>query len=68
GVAPGYMAGSNDWFEQVAHVPAAWNRFIFYDGSLFHSAEVGDATKLSEDPTQGRLTLNGFMTCTRPAA
>lgn len=67
GVQPGYMTGSNDWFECIARVPAAYNRAIYYDGGLFHSADVGRPDRLSPDPTQGRLTLNSFFTCRRMA-
>lgn len=68
GWQPGYMAGSNAYFEMVAEVPAAWNRVIFYDGGLFHSAAVGDPLQLSADPARGRLTLNTFITCRKVAA
>ncbi|MBK6469953.1 MAG: hypothetical protein IPF94_04205 [Betaproteobacteria bacterium] len=68
GVQPGYMTGSNAWFERVAQVPAAWNRMVFYDGGLFHSADVDDPGLLSADQTRGRLTLNSFFTCRRQAA
>jgi hypothetical protein len=68
GVRPGYMAGSNAHFERVARVPAAWNRMIFYDGGLFHSADVDQPARLSADPAAGRLTLNSFFTCRRHAA
>jgi hypothetical protein len=64
GVEPGYMRGSNRNFERIASVPAAWNRLVCYDGSLFHSADV-DPTRLSDDPRTGRLTLNGFYICSR---
>ena len=67
GLQPGYMAGSNDWFEQVASVPAAWNRAIYYDGGIFHSADITHPAALSRDPARGRLTLNGFYTCRRAA-
>ena len=67
GLEPGYMAGSNAYFEQVAKLPAAWNRMIFYDGGQFHSAEVEKPALLSADPRRGRLTLNGFFTCQRSA-
>jgi hypothetical protein len=67
GLAAGYMGGSNAYFERVASVPAAWNRMIFYDGGLFHSADVGSAS-LDTDPSRGRLTLNGFYTCRRNAS
>jgi hypothetical protein len=68
GLEPGYMSGSNAYFERVAQVPAAWNRMIAYDGSLFHSADVDPSSGLSADPTRGRLTLNSFVTCRRAAA
>jgi Family of unknown function (DUF6445) len=64
GLQAGYMAGSNAYFERTAQLPAAWNRLIFYDGSLFHSADV-DPTRLHKHPLQGRLTLNSFITCRR---
>ena len=65
GVTPGYMQGSNDWFDRIAEVPAAYNRMICYDGGLFHSGDVGRAERLVDDPRTGRLTANGFFTCTR---
>jgi len=68
GLQPGYMGGDNAFFERVATVPAAWNRMIFYDGGLFHSADVGNPMRLSADPAAGRLTLNAFFTCRRHAA
>lgn len=68
GVQPGYMVAGNAHFEQVARVPAAYNRAIFYDGGIFHSADVDQPQRLSRDPRQGRLTLNGFYTCRRKAA
>ena len=67
GVQPGYMAGSNGYFERMAQVPAAWNRAIFYDGGLFHSADLEEPTRLSPDPARGRLTLNSFYTGRRSA-
>jgi hypothetical protein len=67
GIEPGYMAGSNPYFERVASVPAAWNRMIVYDGSLFHSADIERPERMSADPASGRLTLNGFFTCRRRA-
>jgi hypothetical protein len=67
GLQPGYMAGSNAYFERVARVPAAWNRMIVYDGSVFHSADVDSPALLHADPARGRLTLNGFFTCKRTA-
>jgi Family of unknown function (DUF6445) len=66
GLSAGYMAPGNPYFDHVARVPAAWNRLIAYDGSFFHSAAIDPDVPLPADPTRGRLTLNGFYTCSRP--
>jgi hypothetical protein len=52
----------------VLAVPAKWNRLIFYDGDVFHTSDIREAGKLSDDPDSGRLTLNGFFTCSRRAS
>jgi hypothetical protein len=67
GVTPGYLTESNHWFEKVASVPAAFNRLIVYSGTIFHSGDIAHPERLSDDPTQGRLTLNAFFTCRRRA-
>lgn len=67
GLQPGYMTQDNDWFERTARVDAAFNRAVFYDGSLFHSADVHEPQALSTDPRLGRLSINGFYTCKRQA-
>jgi Family of unknown function (DUF6445) len=67
GLEAGYLSGSNRYFEQVAQVPAAWNRMLFYNGGLFHSGDITAPARLSADPRTGRLTLNGFFTCRRAA-
>ncbi|MGZ5831447.1 MAG: DUF6445 family protein [Telluria sp.] len=66
GSPPGYMCASNPFFDLIATVPARWNRAIFYDGGLYHSAHITRPELLSSDPRKGRLTLNGFWRC-RPA-
>ena len=68
GIGSGYMTASNDWFEKVATVPARYNRIVFYEGTLFHSGEIAHPELLSRDPRVGRLSLNGFFTCTRSLA
>lgn len=65
---PGYMAEGNEWFDRIGRVDARWNRIIFYDGRLFHSGEIGSEQALCGEPMHGRLTLNGFYTCSRKAA
>lgn len=68
GLAPGYLCGSNAYFECVATIPARWNRLIFYDGSLLHSGDIASPELLNDDPASGRLTLNGFFTSRRNLA
>ncbi len=68
GIAPGYMRESNAYFERIGGVPARWNRLIFYDGSLLHSGDIPSADRLSDDPSIGRLTFNGFFVSRRHAA
>lgn len=67
GIAPGYMLEGNDWFEKTGSVPARYNRLIFYDGSLFHTGELATPSRYVNDPDAGRLTVNGFFTCSRAA-
>jgi hypothetical protein len=63
GCPPAYLTSSNDYFELIATVPAAWNRAIFYDGTIFHTGHLTVPQLLSDDPMRGRLTLNSFLTC-----
>ena len=63
GIEPGYMTESNAWFEKVATIEPRWNRLIFYNGMLFHAADIVTRDRLGDDPRCGRLTLNGFFTC-----
>lgn len=67
GIRPGYMTGSNDWFEKRCTIAPEWNRLIFYDGSLFHCADIAEPGLLQADPRRGRLTWTGFFTCRRRA-
>ena len=67
GAAPAYLTASNDYFELLATIPAAYNRAIFYDGSVFHSSHITRPELLSSDPATGRLTLNGFWICRKAA-
>lgn len=63
GSPPGYLCASNAYFDLIGTVPAAWNRAIFYDGSIHHSAHLEHPALLTSDPRAGRLTLNGFWQC-----
>ena len=59
--APAYPTKSNTFFEKMASVPAAFNRAIFYDGTIYHSGDIRHPELLSADPQQGRLTVNAFF-------
>lgn len=63
GISPGYPVADNGWFARVATVPARFNRLIIYDGMQFHAGQIDRPDLLDDDPTRGRLTLNGFFTC-----
>jgi hypothetical protein len=65
GMPRAYMRASNRYFHLTATVPAKFNRMIFYDGGEFHTGDIAAPEKLSANPAQGRLTINGFFTCTR---
>lgn len=58
---PAYLGASNEYFEQIGSIPAAYNRAIFYDGAIYHSGQIDAPELLDSDPTVGRLTLNGFF-------
>jgi len=58
---PGYMAGSDDFFEQIAHIEAVPDRLIMYHGSLLHSGVIPAGMNFSAHPQQGRLTANLFV-------
>ena len=57
----GYIAGSNDFFEQIGAVEAVPDRLIIYQGSLLHSGIIPADMNLSPDPRIGRLTANFFL-------
>lgn len=59
--APAYPTKTNAYFEKMAAVPAAFNRAIFYDGTIYHSGDIRHPELLSADPEQGRLTINAFF-------
>ena len=63
-----YVGDDTRYFERVHRVDAAFNRLIIYRGNALHSGDITDRTTLSEDPRQGRLTVNGFGRLASPAA
>ena len=61
GGPPRYMTESNEIAELLYTVPPRFNRFVFYSGDMPHSAAIAAPELLSDDPRQGRLTLNLFF-------
>jgi hypothetical protein len=59
--APAYPTRSNAYFEKMAAVRPAFNRAVFYDGSIYHSGDIHHPELLSADPEKGRLTVNAFF-------
>ena len=57
----GYIAGSDEFFEQIGAVEAVPDRLIIYQGSLLHSGIIPDDMTFSADPREGRLTANIFV-------
>ena len=57
----GYIAGSDEFFEQIGAVEAVPDRMIIYQGSLLHSGIIPKEMTLSADPREGRLTANLFV-------
>ncbi|MDQ1816745.1 DUF6445 family protein [Massilia sp. CCM 9210] len=61
GGGAGYLTASNAHFEQIGTIAARFNRAIFYDGEIFHAAQIEAPALLHSDPARGRLTMNGFF-------
>lgn len=64
----GYMAGDGPLFARTGGFDGRFNRLIAYRGDLLHSGDVPDDATFSDDPRQGRLTLNTFFTLRPPGA
>ena len=61
GAPPAYFNGLDGYFEKTCTIPAAWNRAIFYDATVFHSGQIDAPELLDADPALGRLTVNAFI-------
>ena len=68
GWSASYMTQTNAYFKVIGRAPAKQNRIIFYDGNIFHSSDISHPEKLNAPSGLGRLTINGFFTCTRQAS
>ena len=58
---PGYPLGDSAAFEQIGAVEARPDRMALYRGRQLHSGIIPDPAALSDDPAQGRLTVNMFL-------
>ena len=58
---PGYHYGDNDRYTLIGEAKAAPDRMVLYRGRLLHSGVIPDAGVLSDDPAEGRLTVNMFL-------
>ncbi len=56
-----FCYGDSDWFEMIDEVDARPDRFVLYRGRQLHSGIIPDPAKLSENPRDGRLTINMFL-------
>lgn len=56
-----YMNGSNNYFEQIATIDAAFNRMVIYPSNILHSGNIADDFDFDPNPATGRLTLNSFI-------
>jgi hypothetical protein len=56
-----YPAGESERFEQIGAVEARVDRLALYRGRQLHSGIIPDPAALSDDPRQGRLTVNMFL-------
>ena len=65
GAGPGYAIASDKFFELVYTSTPAYNRAIFYHGTLPHSGAIRWPELLSDDVDTGRLTVNAFFNLKR---
>jgi hypothetical protein len=61
GAGPGYAIGSDNFHQLVYTSTPAFNRAIFYDGTLLHSGNIHSPELLVDDVDTGRLTINAFF-------
>ncbi len=60
-----YVAGSDPDYTQTAAFDAAFDRLLIYPSQLLHSGIIPADTDFDNDPRQGRLTANIFVTYAR---
>lgn len=58
---PTFAIASDEHFEKALTIEPRFNRAIFYNGELFHSAHITAPELMVDDPAAGRLTVNAFI-------
>lgn len=61
GEPPQTYPGASPHFEETARFECVFNRLLVYRGNLLHSGLIPEGMPLSDDPAEGRLTLNTFF-------
>lgn len=56
-----YINGDTPLFERIAKVEVQFNRAIIYRSNALHAGDISEASGLSTNPEEGRLTLNTFI-------
>ncbi len=56
-----YFRGTNNQFEEIGRVEAKANRLAIYRGITLHSGFIPEDMLFSQDPEEGRLTINTFL-------
>ena len=56
-----YVTDGAPYFERIYESEGRFNQAIFYRGNLLHSGVIRNDQELSEDPKEGRLTINAFF-------
>jgi hypothetical protein len=67
GAGEGYAVASDRYFEKIYTAQPAFNRAIFYHGTVLHSADIHSPELLRDDVRTGRLTVNAFFNLRRNA-
>ncbi|WP_373988958.1 DUF6445 family protein [Duganella sp. BuS-21] len=68
GAGEGYAVASDRYFDKIYTAQPAFNRAIFYHGTVLHSADIHSPALLRDDVRTGRLTVNAFFNLRRNAA
>ncbi len=61
-----YPDGDTDMFERFFKIDATFNRMVLYRGISIHAVGVPEGFDFSDDPRDGRLTVNTFVAPAKP--